>query len=296
MTGSSETAQRETPHDFPEQQFISPDLVLLEMAEVNAKRASEMTSAKVLVLSMLAGSFIVVGALFSVFLGAGVEAEGPKVLLEGFGFSVGFFLVIMTGALLFTEINVETPATFLGLYRQHRGFLGLVPPLLRLWGLAAFGNLAGAFVIGWVIQYAHDLAPVQRELLLEIAEGKLRYERVGGAEGFFQAIVSGILGNWLVGMAAFLSIMGRTIVGRFVPVFVIVTAFVSFGFLHSPANMAFFSLYGLTGEATPWADAFTWSILPAAIGNIIGAFVLVALPFWFAGTRGHHGEKAESHG
>ena len=289
VSGTSDAV--ETPHQFPEQQFISPDLVLLEMAEVNANRASEMSTSKVLVLSMLAGAFIVVGALFSVFLGAGVEAEGPKVLLEGFGFSVGFFLVIMTGALLFTEINVETPATFLRLYREHRGFLGLVPPLLKLWVLAALGNLAGAFIIGAVIQYAHDLGPKQSELLIEIAEGKLRYREVGGVEGFVQAIVSGILGNWLVGMAALLSIMGRTIVGRFVPIFVIVTAFVSFGFLHSPANMAFFSIFGLTGEPTPWADAFIWAIVPAAIGNIIGAFVLVALPFWFAGTRGH-GEQS----
>ena len=285
MTGPAQKKKAEHEHFFPEQQFISPDLVLLEMAEVNAARASSMTTPKVLVLSMLAGSFIVVGALFSVVLGAGVESDGPKLLLEGFGFSVGFFLVVMTGALLFTEINVETPATFLGLYREHGGFAGLVPALFRLWGLAAVGNMVGAFVIGAVINYAHDLQPVQSELLLDIADGKLRYREVGGVEGFFQAIISGILGNWLVGMAAFLSIMGRTVVGRFVPIFVIVTAFVSFGFLHSPANMAFFSIYGMNGEAAPWGDAFAWSILPAAIGNIVGAFLLVALPFWFAGTR-----------
>ena len=116
-------------------------------------------------------------------------------------------------------------------------------------------------------------------------EGKLRYQEVGGFEGFFQAIVSGMLGNWLVGMAAFLAIMGRTVIGKFLPVFVMVTAFVSFGFLHSPANMAYFSIHGLTGEAAPWGDAFLWSILPAAIGNVFGAFFLVALPFWYAATR-----------
>ena len=296
MTNPAEKDPLESADEPPSQQFISADLVLLEMAEVNAKRAVEMSTSKILVLSMLAGSFIVVGALFSVVLGAGVESEGPRVLLEGFGFSVGFFMVIMTGALLFTEINVETPATFLGLYREHGGFAGLVPDLLRLWGVAATGNLVGAFIIGAIINYAHDLGPVQSELILEIADGKLRYQEVGGVEGFVQAIVSGVLGNWLVGMAAFLSVMGRTIVGRFVPVFVIVTAFVSFGFLHSPANMAFFSIYGLTGEATPWGDAFAWSILPAAIGNIIGAFLLVALPFWFAGTRKPHIPRAGTPG
>ena len=253
MATSAEEPNASAEHDYPLQQFISPDLVLHEMGEVAAKRASGLSATKVLVLSMLAGAFIVVGALFSVFLGAGVEAAGPKTLLEGFGFSVGFFLVIMTGALLFTEINVETPAAFLGLFREHGGFRGLLPALLRMWGLAAVGNMVGAFVIGAIITYSHEIGPLQRELLSEIADGKLRYQAIGGADGFLQAIVSGVLGNWLVGMAAFLSIMGRTVIGKFLPVFVLVTAFVSFGFLHSPANMAYFSLFGLTGESAPWA-------------------------------------------
>ena len=75
------------------------------------------------------------------------------------------------------------------------------------------------------------------ELLQEIANGKLRYQEVGGVEGFTQAIVSGLLGNWLVEMAAFLSVMGRTIIGR---------------------------------------------------------FLLVALPFWFAGTRKPLSSKVDS--
>jgi len=28
-----------------------------------------------------------------------------------------------------------------------------------------------------------------------------------------------------------------------------------------------------------------WSIAPAALGNILGAFFLVALPFWLVNTR-----------
>ena len=276
-------------HDFPEQQFIGADSVLLEMIEVSSHRAISLSGAKILVLSMLAGAFIVVGALFSVFLGSGVEAGGPKVLLEGFGFSVGFFLVILSGALLFTEINVEVPAAFMGHLENRSGSSHLSRSLMRLWVLAAIGNMIGAFVIGAIINYAHDLAPLQAELLEEIANGKLRYAEIGGLNGFSQAIVSGILGNWLVGMAAFLSIMGRTIIGKFVPVFLLVSAFVSFGFLHSPANMAYFSIFGLTGEPTPWGDAFLWSILPAAIGNILGAIFLVALPFWFAATHKQSG-------
>ena len=273
--------------DLPESQYLDPDVVLLEMAHLGAKRATSLAASKVLVLSLLAGGFITVGALFSVALGTGVETEGAKQLLEGFGFSIGFFLVILTGALLFTEVNVELPATLLARRRsESSSAMDLVGPVARLWVLAAVGNFIGAFCIAYLIDFAHDLKPASAELLSEIAASKLRYQEVGGVEGWIQAIVSGALGNWLVGMAAFLSVMGRTIVGKFIPVFVVVTAFVTLGFLHSPANMAFFSLLRMTGEPTPWGDAFAWSILPAAIGNVLGAILLVALPFWFAGTRG----------
>lgn len=63
------------------------------------------------------------------------------------------------------------------------------------------------------------------------------------------------------------------------------SAFVAAGFLHSPANMGFFSLIQPTGEGPGWGPAFWWSILPAAVGNILGAIFLVALPLWFGVTR-----------
>ena len=37
-----------------------------------------------------------------------------------------------------------------------------------------------------------------------------------------QAVLSGALGNWLVGMAAFLAVMGRTIIGKYIPVLLLV--------------------------------------------------------------------------
>jgi len=277
--------------DLPRTQYLEPDVVLLEMAHAGADRATSLAASKVVVLSLLAGGFITIGALFSVSLGTGIEAEGAKQLLEGFGFSVGFFLVILTGALLFTEVNVELPATILAEHRASGTLNNLAGPILRLWVLAAIGNFFGAFIIANLIDFSHDLKPASASLLAEVADSKLRYQEVGGAKGWSQAVVSGALGNWLVGMAAFLSVMGRTIIGKFIPVFVIVTAFVTLGFLHSPANMAYFSLHSMTGESTPWGDAFVWSILPAAVGNVAGAVLLVALPFWFAGTRSDRQEQ-----
>ena len=104
--------------DFPAAQHLAPDVVLVEMAEAGAKRAMSLSSLQVLILSMLAGGFITIGALFSTLIATGTDNEGVKRLLEGFGFSVGFFLVVLSGALLFTEVNVELPATMLSRKRS----------------------------------------------------------------------------------------------------------------------------------------------------------------------------------
>jgi formate transporter len=93
--------------------------------------------ARVLALAVLAGAFITSGALFSVLLATGASTEGTARLLEGFGFSAGFFFVVLSGAVLFTEANVVLPAVLLGQRRVAAG-------VARFWVLAFVGNLAGA--------------------------------------------------------------------------------------------------------------------------------------------------------
>ncbi len=270
---------------LPAAQHLAPDDVLVELAEAGSRRAMNLSVLQVLILSTIAGGFITIGALFSTLIATGTDNEGVKKLLEGFGFSVGFFLVVLSGTLLFTEANVEMPAALLS--RRHRpvGVTSLRSAVLRLWILAAVGNMAGAFLLGQVIAYSHSYGPQFNELLGEITESKVRYQDVGGVEGYFQAILSGMMGNWLVGMAAFLATMGRTIIGKYIPVLVTVMAFVAGGFLHSPANMAYLSLSQPLGIGPGWGEGFVWAIVPAAIGNILGAFFLVALPFWITTTR-----------
>ncbi|MDH3755420.1 MAG: formate/nitrite transporter family protein, partial [Acidimicrobiia bacterium] len=208
--------------DLPETQHLSADVVLLEMAEVGARRAVSLTTLQVAVLSIMAGAFIAVGALFSTLVASGVETVGVQRLLEGFGFSVGFFLVIMSGSLLFTEVNVEMPATLLDGDART-----LASRVAKLWVLAAVGNLIGAWLVGQAVDATSDFGPEYDVLLREVVDAKMRFREIGGAEGWLRAVLSGMLGNWLVGMAAFLAVMGRTIIGKYIPIFLLVTAFVA---------------------------------------------------------------------
>lgn len=63
-----------------------------------------------------------------------------------------------------------------------------------------------------------------------------------GAAGWFEIIVSGILANWLIGMAAFLTTAARDITGKLLGTTLPVILFVAGNFQHSAANMGYFSL------------------------------------------------------
>ena len=257
-------------------QFMDISRVSAEMYRETKHNIEISSVSRLFVLAMLAGAFITFGALFSVLISAGVETVGTKLLLQGFGFSVGFFIVIMTGALLFSETNVVLPTSVLSCTRKK-----LILNVLKFWGVTIAGNVTGALIIGWVISFAHVYPDEVQAELFHIIEKKMHYAEAGTTLSWFKAVVSGMLGNMLVGIAAVLAIMGRTIIGKYIPIFLAVSLFVAANFQHSPANMGYFSIAIPMGQGTPWGDAILWNILPAALGNILGGAFLVALPLYY---------------
>lgn len=237
-------------------------------------------------LAVAAGSFIAFGAVLSVALTTGVETVGYSRLLLGLGFSAGFVMVILSGSALFTEINVLLPEMFLSRPRD------LCRRCWRFWLIAYFGNAAGALFVGVIISGAHILGDGQELRLFEILGEKMKFRELG-TEGWFAVLLSGILGNWLVGMAAFLATAARTVSGKILGVLFPIIAFVAIGAQHAPANMGYFSV-GLIngGSGIGWGEAIWWNILPASLGNLIGGAVLVALLFWY--TYGRHPQQRQS--
>lgn len=265
---------RNAQTSVPPAHYIPAEHVISEMAQFGHHRVYGLTSGRVLLLAVLGGGFITAGALFSVLLADGVGPEGPVRLLEGLGFSTGFFFVVLAEAVLFTEANVVIPATLL-----HRRQTGAV--VARFWALAFLGNFAGALLIAALISAVQDQSPAVMELLSDIVDRKMEFRAANVVGDWFRALVSGILANWLVGMAAFFATMGRTIFGKYIPVALAVTLFVAANLQHSPANMGYFSLLMTEAEGPGWVAALGWNLLPAGIGNIIGGTLLVALPFWY---------------
>lgn len=239
-----------------------------------------------LALAFAAGSFITFGAVLSVALTVDVDSVGISRLLLGLGFSAGFILVILSGSALFTEINVLLPEMFLSRPRD------LCRRCWPFWFIAIVGNVLGALFVGAMINGAHVLGPLQEERLFELIEEKMQFQELG-TEGWFVVLVSGILGNWLVGMAAFLATAARTVTGKILGLVFPIVTFVAIGVQHAPANMGYFAT-GLIGGGSGigWGEAIWWNLVPASLGNIIGGALFVALLFWY--TYGRDAEQRQA--
>lgn len=259
----------------PRRQHLSPQEVLKAMHR-EATWLFNLEHAKVMVLALTGGGFVTMGALFSILLSAGVETTGLKLLLQGLGFSTGFYMIILSRAVLFTEANVLVPASML-----QKSSKEIWIRAFQFWCLAWLGNMLGAYIVGTALMYAHHYPESVHSGLVEIIGKKMAYMNEGGASSWFKIVLSGMFGNGLIGMAAFFAIMANTLTSKYVPIFLVVSLFVAGNMQHSPANMGYFSLIMATGEGPGWSSAFLWNIIPAGIGNIIGATVLVVLPFWY---------------
>ena len=128
-------------------------------------------------------------------------------------------------------------------------------------------------------------------MTVKIASGKVNLE-------FGQALVSGIMCNWLVCMAVWLSTGAQTTIGKIFSIFFPIWLFVTAGFEHSVANMFFIpagifasgnelfvSLSGISQDVLSnlnWSGMLINNLFPVTIGNIIGGSVCVAMGYYTA--------------
>lgn len=249
---------------------------------------------RTLVLAVLAGAFIGLGAMFATTAVAGatdVVPFGVTRVLAGLVFCLGLILVVVAGAELFTGNNLISIA-----WAERKV---ATRAMLRNWAIVYLGNLLGA--LGTVLlvfiggQYEFGDGAVGASALT-IAEAK-------ASLGFGQAIALGILCNALVCLAIWLTYSARTVTDKILAILFPITAFVAAGFEHSVANMfflpmgvlireqgsdQFFAASGVSPEQygdVTWANVIVDNLLPVTIGNVIGGSVMVGLVYWLVYVR-----------
>lgn len=228
-----------------------------------------------LVLAVLAGAFIGLGALYFVVVRSDPSLGfALRQVLGGMAFALGLILVVVAGAELFTGNNLLVMAW------ADRKISGA--ELLRSWAIVCAGNFIGAVGLALlvVLSHHHELnnGAVGQEYL-KIAAAKITMP-------FWTAFFRGILCNALVCLAVWMALAGRSVVDKIVAIVVPISAFVAAGFEHSVANMYLIPVAMLLqqfGYADP-SPAITWlgflsNLVPVLAGNIIGGSVLVGLVY-----------------
>ena len=229
-----------------------------------------------LVLAILAGAFIALGALFcTVVLTRPALGFGVSRLVGGVAFSLGLILVIIGGAELFTGNNLVAMA-----WASRRITSA---ELVRNWMLVYLGNTLGALgTVGLVL--LGDVAQFGDGAVRETAVAIGRHK---AALGTVEALVLGVLCNGLVCLAVWLAMGGRSVADKVLAIVFPITAFVTMGFEHSIANW-FFLPYALAlgglGDVQLVAGSVR-NLLIVTVGNILGGTVLVAGVYWLAYLR-----------
>lgn len=246
--------------------------------------------AKLSILGILAGAFIAFAAEASNMAAFNLlmdpETFGLGKVLAGSVFTAGLIMVILAGAELFTG-NVLILAAVM----ERK--VSLVQ-MLRNWVIVYIANLVGALLVALLICYSGQLSG--GDSMLGAFTVKTAASKVG--LDFGKAFILGILCNWLVCIAVWISFgassVGSKIAGMFFPIWLFVTS----GFEHSIANMYFIpagilakgnetfaALSGLSAEqlsSLTWSGFFIDNLIPVTLGNIVGGGVFVAMAYWLA--------------
>ena len=254
--------------------------------EAASRNKARLSFLSLLMLAVLAGSFIALGAeFFTVTTFDSNLSVGFTRLIGGVAFSLGLILVIVAGAELFTGNNLIMMGIASGVvtYRQ----------MLKNWSVSYIGNFIGSISVVFLM-YFTNLWKMKENLLgassVIIAAGKVNLT-------FVEGLTRGILCNALVCLAVWLCFSARTVVSKIVAIIFPITAFVASGFEHSIANMYFIPMGILLKNNQDVLAAvlksnpdinlsnlniygFLGNLLSVTIGNIIGGAVMVGVVYW----------------
>lgn len=267
----------------------APDEMARTAEGVGVKKA-ERDTLSTIVLGILAGAFIGLGAMFmTVVTTQSGLSFGLNKLVGGMVFCLGLILVVVAGAELFTGNVLLTIGWLSGKIKTTA--------VARNWILVYGGNLAGGLALAGLMFYTEQWA-LNKDLLganaVSIANAKVNLS-------FGTALARGIMCNALVCLAIWLCFSARTLTDKVLAIVFPITAFVAAGFEHSIANMYFIPMGiflshkaavltagGLTPAAVAnldWNHFFVHNLLPVTIGNIIGGGIMVGAVYWLVYLR-----------
>lgn len=183
-------------------------------------------------------------------------------LVAGFGYSLGFVIVILGRQQLFTESTLTAVLPVL-----TSRTLNSVRSMLRLWSIVLVTNLLGTAAFAALILPPGLFWPEMHTALAEVARAS-----VSGT--FWPTLVKSILAGWLIALIVWLLPNARSARLWIIILLTYVVSIGHFSHIIAGSSEAFFAVFN--GETTAH-DYFLHFLIPTLIGNTLGGVTLVAL-------------------
>jgi len=241
---------------------------------------------KMLLLAVLAGMFIALAGVGAEVAPATVASASLAKLIGALVFPTGLAMVLISGSELFTgNCLIIIPV----LQKEAK-----IRSMLKNWIFVYIGNFIGSILIAAMTVYGGTFSLFSNEAavyLIKTAVSKVSLS-------FSDALLRGILCNFVVCIAVWMAYAAKDIVGKVAALFLPIMVFVLSGYEHSVANMFFIpaglfaannptyaAAYAATGATNigslTWGAFFVKNLIPVTLGNLIGGVVLVGMAYWY---------------
>lgn len=272
-----------------EDNFLNAQGITKFLSEESGVQKARLDLKSLLILGFMAGAFISFGGMISVvvltdssfFIGKALSK-----ILAGMFFSMGLLLVLLSNAELFTGNSLM----LISLFNKKITFIRL----LRNWFFVYLANFLGSMCLAILLFYSGIWKNDQYLYAQTIHSIALKKVSLPIIEAFFR----GVLCNWLVCLAIWMSFSSKAIVNKFFAILLPITSFIALSFEHSVANMfilpfAYLTQASLLTNSIPtttipsmielnWTTILSNNLLPVSLGNIVGGVFFVSFIFWLA--------------
>lgn len=272
--------------------MFSPKEVAQNVIGIGKMKATN-APAKLFLLGILAGMFIALAAVGANTASSVIENASAAKLVGACIFPVGLAMVLLAGSELFTGNNLIIVAVL-----EKEVTVG---QMLKNWLFVYVGNFVGSMLVAVLINASGQLDLFGGAL----AVTTMKVAATKASLNFGKALVLGILCNFLVCIAVWISFAAKTVVCKMAGIFMPIMLFVLAGFEHSVANMYYVpsGLLALGNYADAaagianignltWGNFFVNNLIPVTIGNIIGGVVLVGMMYWAIYLKKSPAEKS----
>jgi len=258
----SEENERGEEIEVDEEQLPSRAMAIHEHIRQDGEKEMERDAMALLWSAIAAGLSMGASLLVKGIFHDKLEGIPGSYVLESFGYTFGFIIVIMARQQLFTENTVTAVLPVMQNPTRKNGGL-----LLRLWSVVLLGNLIGTAIAAWAFEYMPIFDEATRNAFVEIG---MEVMKNTPAEMFANAIISG----WLVATMVW---MFPAAGSAKIVVIILMTWVIALADTTHIVVGAVEIFYLVFNGNIPWTD-FLWPFaIPTLAGNICGGTFIFAL-------------------